>query len=185
MNKRNLLIQYLIALITALFLFPASTYCSNYYVKGKIAVTFKSDVEEEKAIDFIKRLNLKIIRKGGFDLPSLEFNVESNIDSFINEVKKEPIVGSATKGEELKTQGRVGMVVKVKFKTGTEFEQVEEIGLKYRKRKEVIAWRYHSVKRPFIVVGVPVGKEEEWIEIFKKPELKDVVLNANLIGLDL
>jgi hypothetical protein len=184
-TKKTILAEFLIISIINLFLFSPSAYCGNGYAKGKIAITFNSDVAEKDAVDFINRFNLGIIRKGGFGLPSLQFNIGSNVDTLINEIQKESIVSSVAKGEKLKIEDREGTVAKIKFKVGTELKEVEGLSLKYRKRKEIIAWRYYRIKLPFIVIRVPAGKEREWIENFSKPELKNVVAKANLIALDL
>lgn len=175
--------RFLIIAILTLYLFSTPAYCEYKHEQGKIAIAFKSDVSEEDAVDFVKKINLEIVIKGSFGPPSIHFNIESGLDSFIREIHREPIVNSVYKGERLKIDDREGNVVRIKFRPGTGLDQIEELSLKYRKREGVIAWRYYKSELPFIVVKVPVGKEEAWIKIITKPEYRELVDGASLIDL--
>lgn len=166
-------------------LFSPAAHCGDDYIAGKVAIIFKPDIKEEAALDFIKKFNLEILRKNSFELPSLHLNIENNIDAFIKEIRKEPLVSSAVKGEELELNGRKGTVARVRFKQGTGQDKIEEMSLKYRNRKEVIGWRYYRSEAPSMVIKVPAGKEREWLKIFNGPEYKDLIDSAMLIGLDL
>jgi len=167
-----------------LSLFSPAAYCGDDYIAGEAAVIFKADIKEEDAVNFVRKFNLQILRKNGFDPASLHLNIENNVDAFIKEIQKEPIVSSAVKGEELELNDRKGTVVRVKFKQNTGQDKIEETSLKYRNRKEVIGWRYYRSEAPSMVIKVPVGKEQDWLKIFKGPEYKNLVDDAMLIGLD-
>lgn len=177
----------MVQLISILILcfFPLIAHCETDYAAGEIAVTFKPDVKEEDAVDFVKRFNLEILRKNGFEPSSLHLNIENDVDAFVKEMRKEPLVSSAVKSEELELNGRRGMVVRVKFKQGAGQDKIEELSLRYRNRREVIGWRYYKSKAPSMVIKVPAGKERYWLEVFNGPEYKDIVDSTMLIGLDL
>lgn len=163
-------------------LFPPPAYCEGDHIAGKIAVMFKPNTKEEDAVGFVKKFNLEISARSGFEPASLHFNIENNSDAFIKEIQKEPLVSSAAEGEELELNGRKGRVVRVKFKQNAAQDKIEEISLKYRNRKGVIAWRYYRSKAPSMILKVPEDKELEWIKIFNGTEHKDIVDRAMLIG---
>ena len=146
---------------------------------------FKPDITEKDAVTFVKRFNLAILRKNGFESSAFHLNIENNVDAFIKEIQKEPLVSSAVKGETLELNGRKGTVVRVKFKQNTRQDAMEEINLKYKNRKEVIGWRYYRSETPSVIIKVPDDKEKYWIKIFRGDEYKNLVDNAMLVGLDI
>ncbi len=125
MIKSVFAVKFLIIQTLMLCLLVPGADCQNSYEQGKIVIKFQQDVPEESAVKLIKQLNLEIIGKYYFEPPSIYFNVEDNVDTFIKELKKEPIVSSVTKGERLKQNDREGTVVRVKFKKGADLKQIE------------------------------------------------------------
>jgi len=95
-------------------IFAAGVHCQNDYEQGKIVVMFNKEVSEETAVKFIKRFNLEITGKYYFGPPSIQFNVEKDVDSFIRDIKRDPIVSSVMKEQKLEVNGREGTIVRIK-----------------------------------------------------------------------
>jgi len=171
--------------ILILSLFSPSVYSEDDYARGKIAVEFKSKVAEKEAVEFISQFDLEIIKKVNFGIRHLSFNIEKNIDNFIRAVQRERIVASVTEGEGLTIDGREGTVVRIKFKRGTSRKKMDELKLKYSGREEIIAWRYEKKGTPYIILKVPVGKEQSWAETVRSAEDGDTVESVNLITFDI
>ena len=162
----------------------SSVHCQNDYEEGKIVVIFNKEVSEETAVKFIKHFNLEITGKYYFEPPSIQFNVESDVDSFIREIKRDLIVSSVTKGRQVEVNGREGTVVRVIFKRGTDAEKIDEFNQKYGKHKGLIAWRYFISKFPVMIIKVSVGREQEIVNNINKTEYKELVNKASLISQD-
>ena len=169
-------------ILSGAFLLPA--YCENFE-PGKIAVSFNSEVLEKDAVKLIEGLNLQIIKKDNFDILSIHFNIETkDIYAFMKDMQGEPIVLSVAKGQKLEIEGQEGTVARVRFKNGADREQIDALGLLYRSRPEVIAWRYYRSGPPIMVVKVPVGRERDWIKTIGGAEYKSMVDSVMLVSFD-
>ena len=178
MNGRSLAAAILVLQLSL----PA--YCESGHERGKIAVTFKTEVTEEEAVKFIKRFKMEILRKEDFNFYSVQFVMEeSALDAFIKEIEKEPIVSLATKGERLEINDREGIVVRAEFKKSADRRKIDELGLSYQKREGVIAWRYNRRGPPIMIIKVPPGQEQSYTNTFNKPEYGNIVDRAHLISL--
>lgn len=174
-----------VLIICILSLCAPCVHAQDEYAKGKVAVEFNWDITEEEAVKYVSRFQLEIIKKVNFGVRHLSFNIEEKIDDFVRAVQRERIVDSVTEGERLTIDNREGTVVRIKFKRGAGREEMDELRLKYSGREEVIAWRYEREGIPYIILGVPAGKEELWAETIRKDKDEGLVEGVKLLSFDI
>lgn len=177
--------RFLVIPILILIVFSSPSYCQDDYIQGRIAIVFKPEVFQDDASKFVKQFNLDILRIGNFDPPLIHFVIESDVDKFVGEIEREYIVSLVTKGERLEVNDREGTVVRVRFKRGVDKEKIDELSLSYQKGKKVIAWRYFKSGPPYMIINVPPGKEQDWLNVFSKSEYNKLVEFVKLIAIDL
>ena len=182
--KRPDLKAYLIVSLIILSTPFIPAYCENFE-PGKIAITFNFETSAEDAVKLVEGLNLQIIKRDNFDILSVHFNIEEkDVYAFMRDMQRESIVRSVAKGQKLEMEGREGAVVRVRFKKSADRQQIDDLSLSYRKREEVIAWRYYRSGPPVMIVKVPVGKERDWIRAIGVGEYANMVNSVTLVSFD-